>query len=77
MEIFKRSITQGTADPTSLASKLNEVGMAVLMQFQVKPFPFSKENMDGMRHTIKLLVQFMELDFEEENEKPKTKGKQK
>ena len=59
MEIFTRAVRQGAADPASLPSKLNDIAMTVVMQFQTAPPPFTPQQVEHMRTSIRPLAQLL------------------
>lgn len=75
MEIFNRAVRQGADDPASLPSKLNDIAMTIIMQFETPPVPFSAQEMERMRASIRPLARFLELDVDAVNATAKKKGK--
>ncbi|RWX18298.1 hypothetical protein EHI42_08785 [Rhizobium hidalgonense] len=72
-EILERNKAFGAAAPGTLAMMLNTVSVAIMMQFEGFPIPFSARDMDRMRVSVRPLLRLLEIDVDEVNAKFKTK----
>lgn len=74
-EILERNKAFGATAPETLAMMLNTLSVAIMMQFEGLPVPFSARDMQRMRVSIRPLARLLEIDVDALNANMKAKGR--